>query len=89
MVRLMYENLLWLNMVKLRGSEFVEEMRQDEVANRKALAQLTMELNGRHGGDVDAPDAIKLRSILKELRTDHPYAKKSRPKRSPPVAGLR
>jgi len=75
LVRLMYENVLWLNMVKLRGSQFVEEMRQDEFANRKALAQLTMRLTGRHGGDVNAPGALKLRSILKDLRTDHPEAK--------------
>jgi antitoxin HicB len=74
LVRLMYENVLWLNMVRVRGAEFVEEMRQDEFANRKALAQLTMELTGRHGGDVDAPDALKLRSILKDLRTAHPEA---------------
>jgi uncharacterized protein DUF5677 len=75
LVRLMYENVLWLNMVKLRGAEFVEEMRQDEFANRKALAQLTMELTGRQGGDLDAPDALKLRSILKDLRTEHSEAK--------------
>jgi Family of unknown function (DUF5677) len=74
LVRLMYENVLWLNMVKLRGAEFVEEMRQDEFANRKALAQLTMELTGRHGADVNAPDALKLRSILKDLRAVHPEA---------------
>jgi hypothetical protein len=75
LVRLMYENVLWLNMVRLRGAEFVEEMRQDEFANRKALAQLTIELTGRQGGDVNAPGALKLRSILKDLRTDHPEAK--------------
>jgi hypothetical protein len=75
LLRLMYENVLWLNMVKLRGAEFVEEMRQDEIANRKALAQLTMELTGRHGGNVNAPGALKLRSIIKDLRADHPEAK--------------
>lgn len=75
LVRLMYENVLWLNMVKLRGAEFVEEMRQDEIANRKALVQLTLELTGRHGGDVSAPGALKLRSILKDLRADNPGAK--------------
>jgi Family of unknown function (DUF5677)/Domain of unknown function (DUF4279) len=76
LVRLLYENVLWLNMVKLRGAELVEEMRQDEITNRKSLAQLSMKLAGSHGADVDAPDALKLRSILKELRTNNPAAKR-------------
>ena len=75
LVRLLYENVLWLNMVKLRGAKFVEEMREDEIANRKALAQLTMELTRRHGGDVNAPGALKIRSVLKDFRMHHPEAK--------------
>ena len=75
LVRLMYENLLWLNAVKERGTEFVQEMVEDEAANRDKLAKLAMELAGRHGGDVSGPDTLKLRSIIKMLRTDHPEPK--------------
>jgi hypothetical protein len=80
LVRLMYENLLWLNAVKERGTEFVKEMVEDEAANREKLAKLTMEVAGRHGGDVSAPDALKLRSIIKTLRTDHPEPKQLKAK---------
>jgi len=75
LVRLLYENVLWMNGVTERGANFVEEMRADETANRQRLARLTMELNGRHDGDVSGPDALKLRTIIKELRTSHPEPK--------------
>jgi hypothetical protein len=74
LVRLMYENLLWLSGVKERGAKFVEEMEEDEAANRAVLAKLVMELTGKHG-DVNAPDALKVRAKIKELRTSHPEAK--------------
>ena len=61
--------------IKERGTEFVQEMVEDEAANRDKLAKLAMELAGRHGGDVSGPDTLKLRSIIKMLRTDHPEPK--------------
>ena len=61
--------------IKERGTEFVQEMVEDEAANRDKLAKLAMDLAGRHGGDVSGPDALKLRSIIKMLRTDHPEPK--------------
>jgi hypothetical protein len=67
LVRLIYENLLWLGSLRERGTEFVEEMIGDEQHNRRALAQLTLELTGKHGRDVTSPDALQLRDIVKSL----------------------
>src|SRR5438045_550622 len=57
LVRLLYENLLWAAALKERGSEFVDEMLDDEAFNRKALGELTLELNRTQGGDVSGPAA--------------------------------
>jgi hypothetical protein len=65
--RLMQENLLWLGALRARGHAFVQEMREDEAFNRKALGRLTLEIEGKHGGDVDGPDALKLRTIIKSV----------------------
>jgi hypothetical protein len=67
LVRLLYENLLWLGSLRERGAEFVQEMIGEEQHNRKALAKLTLELTGKHGGDVSSPDAVQLRDIVKSF----------------------
>lgn len=68
LVRLLYENLLWVGALRERGSAFVEEMRKDEAFNRKKLAELTLELTGRHGGDVSSQDALRLRKFINDLQ---------------------
>src|SRR5690349_20763206 len=60
LVRLMYENLLWLAALRERGAAFVEDMRQDEAFNRNALAEMTLRISATHGADVDAPGALQL-----------------------------
>jgi hypothetical protein len=76
LVRLLYENLLWLAALKERGAAFVQDMREDEAFNRKALAETTLKLTAKHGADVDGPDALKLRSLVKELQQQFPKTKK-------------
>jgi hypothetical protein len=74
-VRLLYENLLWLAALKERGIEFVEDMRQDEAFNRKALGQLILR-NSTHGRGVTGSEALNIRSILKDLSQQFPKPKK-------------
>jgi hypothetical protein len=76
LVRLMYENLLWLAALKERGLEFVRDMREDEASNRKALTELTLELNSTQGGDVSGPTALKLRKLIKDQSQQFPKPKK-------------
>ena len=75
LVRLMYENLLWLAALKERGLEFVRDMREDEASNRKALTELTLELNSTQGGDVSGPTALKLRKLIKDQSQQFPKPK--------------
>lgn len=72
LVRLLYENLLWVGALREQGSQFVEDMRNDEAHNRKKLAELTLKLTERHGGDVSGPDALKLGHIIKNLQERFP-----------------
>jgi Family of unknown function (DUF5677) len=88
LVRLLYENVIWLNMIKIRGAEFIAEMIKDETANRESLAKLCMELTGQRGGNVNSPDALKVRSIIKELRAQHPMAKQLEAKAVADEGGL-
>jgi hypothetical protein len=76
LVRLMYENLLWLAALRERGAAFVEDMRQDEAFNRSALAEMTLRISATHGADVDAPGALQLRNIINTLRKEFPSTKK-------------
>jgi len=76
LVRLMYENLLWMGALRERGLTFVQDMIADEAFNRKALAELTLKMTGKHGADVTGPDALKLRSIIRELGKQFPRTKK-------------
>jgi folylpolyglutamate synthase/dihydropteroate synthase len=56
-VRMLNENLLWIGALRERGSAFVQEMIADDAHNRKALAELTLKMTGKHGGDVNAEGA--------------------------------
>ena len=76
LVRLLYENLLWLAALKERGLEFVQDMREDEAFNRNALTELTLKLNRTRGGDVSGPAALKLRNLIKHQRQQFPKPKK-------------
>jgi hypothetical protein len=76
LVRLLYENLLWLAALRERGSEFVKDMREDEAFNRKVLAELTLELNSTQGGDVSGPAALKLRNLIKDQSREFPKPRK-------------
>jgi hypothetical protein len=66
-VRLLYENLLWLGGLRERRAKFVNDMIADEKRNRRVLAELTLKLTSKHGADASAPDAMTLRSIIKKL----------------------
>jgi hypothetical protein len=76
LVRLMYENLLWLAALRERGAAFVRDMLEDEAFNRKALAEMTLRLTAKHGADVGSPGALKLRSTIRELGKQFPKTKK-------------
>jgi hypothetical protein len=76
LVRLMYDNLLWLVALRERGLAFVQDMREDEAFNRKALGEMTLRITGKYGGDVSGPDALKLRSIIREVGKQFPKPKK-------------
>jgi hypothetical protein len=67
LVRLLYENLLWLGSLRERGAAFVQAMIDEEQHNRRALAQLTLDLTRKHSGDISSPDALQLRDIAKSL----------------------
>jgi hypothetical protein len=49
--RCIYESELWIAALRERGLTFIEEMRSDEAHARQSLAQLTLEITGRHGAD--------------------------------------
>lgn len=75
LVRLLYENLLWLAALRERGA-FVQDMLEDEAFNRKALAEMTLKLTAKHGADTTNASALKLRGIIKELDRQFPKRQK-------------
>lgn len=66
-VRLLCENLLWLGALRERGSDFVKAIVSDERYKQRVLAQVTMKLTGKHGGNASSPDAMTLRQVIKRL----------------------
>lgn len=76
LIRLIYENFLWVGALRERGEAFVDDMLADEAFNRKALAQLTLHMSAKHGGDKDGPDTVKLRSLVSEINKQFPVRKK-------------
>lgn len=78
LVRLLYENLLWLGALRERGAAFVQDMIADERHSREVIAELTLKLTRKHGGNVDSADALKLRSIIRSLGRRLPNGRKLR-----------
>ena len=74
--RCLHENELWVAALRERGVEFIEEMRSDEAHARRSLAQLTLEISGRHGADVDNEGGMVLRGILNDLSEHFPKPRK-------------
>jgi hypothetical protein len=70
--RCLYEKELWIAALRERGVEFLEEMRSDEAHARRSLAQLTLEISGRHGADVDNEGVMILCGILNDLSRRFP-----------------
>jgi hypothetical protein len=75
-VRMMYENLLWMGALRERGLAFVQDMVQDHAYNSAALAEATLKLTAKAGADVSGPDALTLRNIIKEFDKQFPRRKK-------------
>jgi hypothetical protein len=59
--------MLWLGALRERGSAFVKDIVSDDRYKQKVLAQITMKLTSKHGGDVNSPDAKTLRNIIRRL----------------------
>jgi hypothetical protein len=76
LVRLMYENPLWLAVLKERGSAFAQDMIEDEVFSRRSLAETTLRITGKHGGNTDGADALELRDIARGLTKQFPKPSK-------------
>ena len=74
--RCLYENLLWMGALRARGSDFVKDMLADEAFNRQAVGELTLRLSAKHGADVNSPDSLTLRSIIKNIGERFPKIKK-------------
>ncbi len=64
-LRMLIENLLWIGALRERGSAFVQDMIADDSHNKKALAELTLKMTGKHGGDMNTQDARILRDLIK------------------------
>jgi hypothetical protein len=75
-VRILYENMLWIGALRERGAAFVKDMIDDEMFNRQSLAQVTLWITGKHGGDMASPDVLKLRTIVTDIRRQFPGPKK-------------
>jgi hypothetical protein len=74
--RCLYENLLWIGALRERGLDFVQDMLKDEAFNRQSLAELTLRLSKKQGADVNSPDSLTLRSIIKDVGKRFPDSKK-------------
>jgi tRNA threonylcarbamoyladenosine modification (KEOPS) complex Pcc1 subunit len=72
----LYENLLWIGALRKRGADFVQDMVKDEAYNRRSLGELTFRLSQKHGADINSPDSLKLRGIIKDIGKQFPEMKK-------------
>ena len=88
LVRLLYENHLWLAALRERGPEFVQDMLKDERFHREALSELTLMINSTQGGDATGPDALKLRNLIKDLGPQFPPPKKLDAKKTAAEGGV-
>jgi hypothetical protein len=62
LVRLCFENLIWVGALSSLGTSFVREMRDDEAANRRSLGELVIQLSTNS----DAAQIIRQR--LRDIR---------------------
>jgi hypothetical protein len=76
LTRCCYENLIWIGALRDRGLDFVQEMLNDETANRKALGELTFELTNRAGATINEDVAQQIRTALRNLSDRFPNRKK-------------
>jgi hypothetical protein len=74
--RCLYENLLWIGALRERGSDFVQDMLQDEAFNRKSLGELTLKITSKHGANLNSSDSLTLRSLIRDIGTQFPETKK-------------
>jgi hypothetical protein len=74
LVRLCFENLLWVAALRERGSDFVKDMRSDEAANRQALGELSLKWSTPHTKEGATGQII--RTQIKRLRAEFPEPKK-------------
>jgi transcriptional regulator with XRE-family HTH domain len=76
LVRLCYENLLWVAAIHARGAEFIKEMQLDEAASRKALGELSLKFANPETRDDTAGRVI--RAELKRIAARWPRPSKFR-----------
>lgn len=76
LVRLRYENLLWVAAIQARGAEFIKEMQLDEAANRKAPGELSLKFASPETRDGAAGRII--RDALKGIAATWPRPAKFR-----------
>jgi hypothetical protein len=74
LARCIYENLIWIGALHDRGSEFVQEMLDDEAANRQALGELTLKVSRQLGSDVNDETGLQLRGLIKGTSEKFCYA---------------
>lgn len=76
LTRCCYENLLWIGALRERGADFIQDMVNDETANKRALGELTLKLTSKAGAKIDDEIAMKLRGHLRYLDKQFPNSKK-------------
>ncbi len=78
LARCIYENLIWAGALRERGFAFVQEMLEDEQANREALVELTFKASRLLGGDPSDEAGMELRALLNASRERFPGSIKLR-----------
>jgi len=76
LTRCCYENLIWIAALRDRGSQFVNDMLNDEAANRKTVGQNTLKLSSRAGANSEAADARLLRELIRQSEAQFPDGRK-------------
>lgn len=76
LARCIYENLIWIGALHDRGFAFVQEMLDDEAANRQVLGELTLKISRQLGENVNDETGLKLRGLIKGTSEKFPGSKK-------------
>jgi hypothetical protein len=76
LTRCCYENLIWAAALNERGSDFVNDMLNDDAASKKTVGQITLKLTSRAGADTEADDAKLLRDLIRQSDIRFPSGKK-------------